>query len=277
MRSFNKTLRRDMALEKKILQRDKERLRKHPEGYLTCSGNSFYRVLNDGTKQYLSVKQSRLIRALAAKGFLSRRVAMIQNNLEWQEKLLQRYQPYDNDTILGSLNKACRSGLFFGQAAAQAEGSEFYGSSTRDEVEKNPVLFGRTAIQQTADGDFRRSKSETIISNLLNQYGISYAYEQPLHWPDRMPADKLELKQLMQLPDHLLPDFTLTLPSGRIVYWEHLGMLKSPDYLEKFKKKLLFYHLLGINPGDNLIITCDTYDGALDSQKVAEIIEQLLS
>lgn len=289
MRQFKKILEQDMALERRILRRDRERLRKMPPGYLSGSNNFFYQCEEGGTRRYIPVRQKRLIRSLAMKGFLLRRMTVLQDNLAWQEKLLRHYQSYDNDSVLDHLSMACKQGLFWGETAAQAEKSEFFSTSMSaflPSVVPSPASSASfasvNAPQYAADGTFRRSKSETIISNLLTQYSVSYIYEKPLFWFEfaekagPLSPGKVSLKEQMDLPDWILPDFTITLASGKVVYWEHLGMLKDPDYLEKFKKKLLFYHLLGINLGDRLIVTCDDYEGGLDSHRIAEIIEQLL-
>lgn len=69
-------------------------------------------------------------------------------------------------------------------------------------------------IYPTAKGDLVRSKSEVIIANLLYYEGLEYEYEAKLH----------------HLSGVIKPDFTVKTPSGKYIYWEHLGMLGSEEY-----------------------------------------------
>jgi hypothetical protein len=45
----------------------------------------------------------------------------------------------------------------------------------------------------------------------------------------------------------LLPDFTIELPSGLTILWEHLGMLPDEDYDERWDEKLAKYRASGIS------------------------------
>ena len=109
-----------------------------------------------------------------------------------------------------------------------------------------------------------RSKSEAIISEFLNKNGIKFAYEEPLYLRD---ADGRTTVRY--------PDFTLYLASGRIIYWEHLGMLKDESYRETVWKKFALYYSNDIVPGSNLIITCDSGTGGIDIAAILQIIGAL--
>ena len=74
------------------------------------------------------------------------------------------------------------------------------------------------------------------------------------------------------LKDSVLPDFTIMLPGGENLYWEHLGMLNKPEYAEDWMRKMLFYHWMGIDHGKNLIVTADDCTGHIDQMVIAEII-----
>lgn len=70
-------------------------------------------------------------------------------------------------------------------------------------------------IYKANDGTQVRSKSEVIISNLLSAAGIKYEYEKKLYYS----KDKW-----------IEPDFTIELPNGKELYWEHIGMLGREEY-----------------------------------------------
>ncbi|MBN2003836.1 MAG: ATP-dependent DNA helicase RecQ [Anaerolineae bacterium] len=85
--------------------------------------------------------------------------------------------------------------------------------------------FKYKRIYRTLSGDMVRSKSEVIIANILYQSGVPFTYEVLLHGPDGKTY---------------LPDFTVEW-QGQTYYWEHLGMLETFDYQQKWEKKKAWY------------------------------------
>ena len=80
-------------------------------------------------------------------------------------------------------------------------------------------------IHQALTGDMVRSKSEVIIANMLHERGIKFDYEKPLFAPDGTMY---------------LPDFTL-IWNGEEIYWEHVGRVSDPRYVEHWLKKKKWY------------------------------------
>lgn len=99
----------------------------------------------------------------------------------------------------------------------------------------------------TLRGEYVRSKSEALLANLFFYYGIPYEYE-----------------KAVTLNGHVIhPDFTILLPDGTYLFWEHLGMLSDPNYAKKWAIKHQTYMECGIAEGNGLIITRDQ-DGVFD-------------
>ncbi len=125
-------------------------------------------------------------------------------------------------------------------------------------------------IHRTERGDLVRSKSELVIADKLFARGIDYAYEQPLVLPDGRVR---------------YPDFTITDHArGVTFYWEHLGLLDDPGYRARWEKKRSEYVAASIlrwqdGGGDagTLIETRDDPGGALDAERIAQLIEGVLS
>lgn len=109
-------------------------------------------------------------------------------------------------------------------------------------------------IYSTLKGDMVRSKSEVIIANMLYHSGLEYVYE----------------KELVFEGGQMRPDFTVTTPKGRIIYWEHLGLLGTENYDETWliKKRAYDSHY----PGQLEV----TYEGATISTSAAQKIDALL-
>lgn len=95
------------------------------------------------------------------------------------------------------------------------------------------VLFDGSHVHRTAKGEMVLSKSEVIVANTLRSLAIQYLYEVPLRMPDGTER---------------LPDFTIDLGAGRMLYWEHLGMLGKSGYLADWEAKKVWYADHGILP-----------------------------
>ena len=80
-------------------------------------------------------------------------------------------------------------------------------------------------IHEALSRDMVRSKSEVIVANMLHERGITFYYEKPLYASDGTMY---------------LPDFTV-IWSGEEIYWEHVGRLNDPKYIEKWTAKKAWY------------------------------------
>ncbi len=102
-----------------------------------------------------------------------------------------------------------------------------------------------------------RSKSEVMIAMQLDNYGLNFKYE---------PEITLGYR-------NVYPDFVILAPgSGKIVYWEHAGMIDNVEYAENLGNKLREYSKQGINVGQNLIITTESEDYPLSVLYVEKLI-----
>lgn len=125
-------------------------------------------------------------------------------------------------------------------------------------------------IHRTERGDLVRSKSEVIIADKLFARGVEYTYEKPL----QLPKGRVRY-----------PDFTITDHArGATFFWEHLGMLDNPGYMERWQRKLNEYLEAGIKPHEagggplgTLIITRDDANGGIDSLMITRLIDEVLA
>ena len=114
----------------------------------------------------------------------------------------------------------------------------------------------------TNKGEQMRSKSEVLIANMLEKYGLPYHYEKPL---------------LIKGGGKIYPDFTiLEMQTRREIYWEHFGMLDDAEYLDKEIKKLNYYEQNGYILGERLIITYETVASPLNMKVIEKKIQALL-
>ncbi len=110
----------------------------------------------------------------------------------------------------------------------------------------------------TTKGDLVRSRAERKIANELYEKGIPYTYE----------------KILFLHGKKVLPDFIID-HKGKMIIWEHLGMMDIAEYAAKWERKKMFYESIGLREGENLIVTTDkTIDGLSLERIISKLIEE---
>ena len=118
-----------------------------------------------------------------------------------------------------------------------------------------PLAFREGAPEYySLKGKRMRSKSETMIANLLDKMNINYKYEKPLK------LDKLGTVH---------PDFTLLdIKNRKEIYLEHLGMMDDQVYRNNAINKIRGYERSGYHMGDKLIITFETLNCPIDIKAI---------
>lgn len=122
------------------------------------------------------------------------------------------------------------------------------------------TLYPDRKRTHTVSGVFVRSKSEALIANLLTSKGIPFRYENELIVGGRKRY----------------PDFTIKLPNGDYIIWEHLGILYLMDYTEKQRESILFLTKAGYRQGDNLILTSESVNGDLNTEAISVLIANFI-
>lgn len=106
-------------------------------------------------------------------------------------------------------------------------------------------------------GVYYRSKSEAVIAMLLESYGLEFKYEVAIEVNGRT----------------FYPDFVIRRKrDGKIILWEHFGLINDEDYRQGMFKKLAAYHDAGYDIWNNLIISFDNKNGSLDIDSIEKII-----
>lgn len=124
-------------------------------------------------------------------------------------------------------------------------------------------------IHKTRKGITVRSKSEVITTDLLHSKQIDFQYERPL-----IAADGS-----WRSPDFMIDDDT----PGRIIYWEHLGILQHPSYRAEMGDEACLVQepwraaaQRGGGPEDMLVTTEDGDDGSISSADNEVLVDTLL-
>jgi hypothetical protein len=120
-------------------------------------------------------------------------------------------------------------------------------------------LMPEGRVYDTRRGEKVRSKSESIIADILYDLGIPYHYEKPLC----LKSGRIRY-----------PDFTLLdIPLRKEIYFEHFGKLEEWDYACDAMAKIEEYKQNGIFLGKNLIFTYETSNYPLSANATREMLQ----
>ena len=198
-----------------------------------------------------------LTRQLARKKYLEKFIPQLSKETDRLQKFIAGRSDVDPAQIIDSM-KGVYSTLpeeyFFGGHIRDTEKwaqAPYHMSNYKPDEKK----------QTTSRGLHVRSKSELLIAEKLYEFNIPFRYEEVIMIAGRQYA----------------PDFKILKKSGKLVYWEHLGLMENQDYRYKNKVKLTIYERAGIMPWRNLIVTYDEYDGGINLAVIeSEIRSKLL-
>ncbi len=238
-----------------------------PAGSLNCDererGISYYqRTTVDGKPHKTFIRQDNitLAKKLATKDYYRKLKPLLEKELQALNQFLTSYHPNDKYQLFDDMIE-CRKELI-----APLISPAF--AAWQDWLE-TPYIpyrgYPERLIYETDRGEMVRSKSELIIANNLNAFSdeLDYRYEQE-HW---LPEQAISIH----------PDFTIIIKkTGRILYWEHGGMMSDPSYADDFVNKINQYISNGIIPGRDLIITFETQNHPLNTSSIKKTILSFL-
>lgn len=248
---------------KELIKKKQQALKMAPEGTLRANrhgrGIQFFHFVSDEKPggEYIKKSNIKLAKELAQK--------------EYDQKALKRAEK--EYAILQKLNEIYKNGMVedtYENIALLKQhliAPIWMPDKTYIENWKNEPYIGLEFREDNPEfysdrGERMRSKSELMIANALNKYGIPYKYECPL-----------ELKSY----GTVYPDFTvLNIKQRKEMYWEHLGLLDDYDYRERNLNKLTWYELNGFFPGDKLILSYETARHPLSTKLINMIINRYL-
>lgn len=254
------------ARKKQLLQikKEKERaLKGVPEGSVrVCSHGGrtqFYYRNNpkDFSGTYIRESDFPLVQKLVQKDYDKKVLRAVEQELTAIEKYSAAYPSKSAEQIFEDLHRE-RQKIVIPIYETDEEyiknwkSIEYEGKGFKEDV---PELY-------TARGERVRSKSEIIIADLLNKESVPYRYEYPIY---------------LNGFGKVYPDFTaLNIRLREEIYWEHLGMMDDPNYVENALVKISSYEQNGIFPGANLILTYETKKHPINQKIVSLMIRQYL-
>ena len=272
MRDLKQDVQRDIKELEFQLQEIDDFLNTAPEGclkYQQRDGRTeyYYQYIDKNTgekkREYIKKQDMDFAKKLAQKGYYLKMQPILSKELEALKKFDNKYYPREKIETFSQLTNPRRTmvePLYLEVAERRRQWQE----------EAVPVYekYTENLRFETQRGELVRSKSELILANTFAQYSdtILYKYERPLELYDHNEMRVIH------------PDFTLlNLKTGKITYWEHAGCMDDSKYVEGFLWKINLYIYNHILPGDNLIITYETYTSPLDMGIVKILVQNVMS
>lgn len=245
-----------------MIRISEERLKDVPEGSLrlskTKSYTQYYHCTNENKLgKYISKGNEKLVQRLIQKSYDEKVLRLLEKRLKHLDKFLKGYEDDEVEKIFYKEHPERQRFIqtvepTWEEKIKEWKSIEYQGKEFK---EGTPVIM-------TERGERVRSKSEKIMADYFFRHGIEYKYECPLH-----------LKGL----GIVHPDFTfLSRKTGEELYWEHNGMADSPVYARNMVRKINAYEKNGIFPGERLILTYETEQTILNTDKIEQLVERYL-
>ena len=245
-----------------IINRTNSTLQSAPQGKLRATKHKnkyqyYHRSRrSDKNGKYIPIADFELAKKLAQKEYNQAFLSQATSELTLLKQLADHYKSHDIDEIKGTL-PAGKQLLVTPIIQSQ---EDFMSSWLSQSYVPNPH-HAENLLYENNRGIMMRSKSEVIISALLDKMSIPYLYEKPLNLGGKI----------------IYPDFTILDTRKRTeIYLEHLGMMDDIDYAANAHKKISTYENHGYYLGEKLIITYETQDAPLNIKLVKDKLEKLL-
>ena len=215
--------------------------------------------------RYLGKSNSKEVREAKERRFLEKALKTLDKHTDRLCRFADDFGRFDPSEVNAALPIAYRfSEEELDTVAGANEESAWYRDALRLKESSERRLsdyFKNGRKHRAKDGTMVRSKSEMSIANALADRGIKYIYELPLI--------------IKGIPIH--PDFTFySFSRGKVIYWEHVGMLGEEEYRAGFAERVSKYIEGGFVPGVDVIFTFDTADGTLDTGIIEAVIDEYM-
>ena len=242
-----------------------DRLRAGTDGMqdtvLTYSKSGFYYHLKGSKKRhYIGLNKRELLRVITAGKYISQKMSVLSGNIRVLKNILPTLSDYDDETIISLMPTAYVRALDVLRGENEDQGV----IQSENPKHRDKLVIG------VSNGLKVRSKGEMGIAEALLDYGLNIRYEKALKLTEKIPTTDGSVKTREVI---VYPDFTIILPDGSEIYWEHSGMFDDPGERRTNFEKFGLYYDNGIYMPKNLIITMDSKDKPLDIQAIRRIIE----
>lgn len=252
-----------MSKLSRIIAEKESALKGAPEGIVnvakTANRTQFYYKNNssDKKRKYLHNDEKELVAKLCQKDYDEKVLKAAKRELNCLNYVRKRYPAHTCEEVFKGLNEERKKYI---NPIELPE--DILISRWENEQYVRKGFTEETPEHYTQRGERVRSKSEILIANALYVHGIPYKYECPLY---------------LKGYGTVHPDFTiLNVRLRKEVYWEHIGMMDNPEYVEAALRRIEAYEKNDFFPGDKLILTHETSRCPINSRIIEKMIYKYL-
>lgn len=237
--------------------------------YTEKNGELYYSEswTEDGVRKtrYLGKASSPDVREAKERRFFETALKALDKHVDGLDRFAAAFTRFEPSEVNGALPRAYRlSNEELERIAGADEGDDWYRVAMKIKEHSERSLseqFKAGRKHRAKDGTMTRSKSELSIANALIDRDIKYFFELPL--------------TIGRQTIH--PDFTFySYSRGKVMYWEHAGMLGDEGYRKEFAERVSMYIAGGYVPCVDVIFTFDTSDGCLDASMIEAVIDDYM-
>ena len=226
-------------------------------------GQFFKTSRGSDKRKYISKTNTAELRSIALGRYSKVKAQVLSKNIKAIEKFLKDYRCFDHEALITYLPASYQKAIELVSHNVPAP------ELTQSENPKHREQL----TAEVSNGLMVRSKSEMGIAEGLLHYGPHFQYEKAL--------------VLTKIHDNrdgtawsenvtVYPDFTIFLPGGDIIYWEHCGLFDQEPYHTNNHEKFDLYYSNNIYPPKNLIITMDGPNKPFSNIEIRRIIQGLI-
>ena len=267
---IKEALKKEIKAEQRMLDRIFDNQKETQDQYAlwcrTDHGRKNFYIRKAGEKKAKHVSRSKLgqLECIYQRKFDDITVGILEKNIKIMNRALKDISSWVPADVEALMPRAYRE---FKEILSSRGCFEEKSDTSLIHSSENPK--NREALVYKARcGVYVRSKNEMLILDGLSMTGLEIWYEKRLELVTG-GSDGYNTETVY-------PDFTVKLPDGSIIYWEHMGLMDQEQYQKANSYKLKLYFENGIYPPKNLILTMDGETMPFDSSAVWKIIDGFL-
>lgn len=235
-------------------------------GFSERKGKKYYTEFwTEGGKKrhrYLGTEENEEVRLIQEKHYLKKALSELERHMR-RLNAVEEIEQFDCSRINEQLPKAyVMSEEHLKEIVGPDDEEKWYMEAVAEKAVKDRkygIRYEEGRRHTAKDGNKTRSKSEVSIANEFFDRGKPYVYEMPV------------------IVNHFLihPDFMFySNRYGRVIYWEHAGMLGEEKYMKDYSDRVDLYIRGGLVPGVDVIFTFDTVSGDLDTRVIKRLLDE---
>lgn len=262
MNSIKEKLARELfEIEDMLRKVEKAKNKKYVEyTSVVKKGNGVYRYFyrnKDGELIYIPSAKREFAKDLVQKDYYNRLFDILGEQKKIITKFINKYEPNAAVNLYEKISEGRKTLI-----NPVIESEDRFIKEWLEKYKGQKNTFPTDFKIQTDRGEMVKSKSEKILADLFYRYNIPYQYEPEF---------------VLKSGKKIYPDFVvLNVKERKTYYWEHFGLVSNNEYSEKNLEKLCQYERMGVELGENLIVSFESNKLPLDVELVKNKIQKYL-